>query len=207
MFVGSWNPQNIQLWTLNQFNLQNVLGCQHSMSVKKQLHSLSNFFSNHEEVFESFLDETDVDNCFYWKKCNISQFHHRIVWVSYSSNKNIIAVKFFRFCDIKTRQQFILDEKLPITRKKLSHYKIFSLHFWQRQNKPAHPQQFFYRDPKQKLAPHCCRTTSLLTAKKIFQNNPSVEYNYLFVLNKTTSVSFPSENSALLRPSGSCRDC
>ena len=34
------------------------------MSVKKQIPSLSNFYTNYEEVPESFSDETDVDSSF-----------------------------------------------------------------------------------------------------------------------------------------------
>ena len=75
------------------------------MSVKKRIHSLCKLYSFNEEVPEEFLDETDVDSCFYHNIFDISQSQHRIVRVSRGSNKKSFAIKLFQFCDIKTQQR------------------------------------------------------------------------------------------------------
>ena len=62
------------------------------------------------------MDETDVDNCFYHNIFDNSQSQHRIVRVSKDSNKKSFAIKLFRFCHIKTRQRYILQEKVNISK-------------------------------------------------------------------------------------------
>ena len=44
------------------------------MSVKKQIPSSGKLYSFYEEIPEEFLDETDVDSCFYHNIFDISQF-------------------------------------------------------------------------------------------------------------------------------------
>ena len=73
------------------------------MSVKKQIPSLSELYSVYEEIPEEFLDETDVDSCFYHNIVDISQSQHRIVRVSWGSNKKkSFAINLFLFHDLKT---------------------------------------------------------------------------------------------------------
>ena len=90
------------------------------MSVKKQFPSLCKLYSFYEEIPEEFLDETDVDSCFYRNNFDISQSRHRIVRVSRGSNKKSFAIKLFQFCDLKTQQRYILREEVIITKRELT---------------------------------------------------------------------------------------
>ena len=73
----------------------------------------------YEEIPEEFLDETDVDSCFYHNIFNISQSQHRIVRVSRGSKKSF-AIKLFQFCDLKTQQGYILQEEVNISKRELT---------------------------------------------------------------------------------------
>ena len=90
------------------------------MSIKKQIPSLSKFYSIYEEIPEEFLDETDVDSYFYHKNFDISQSQHRIVRVSRGSNKKSFAIKLFQFCDLKTQQRYMLEEEMNISKRELT---------------------------------------------------------------------------------------
>ena len=57
------------------------------MSVKKQSPSFRKIFSFYEEKPEEFLDETDVESCFYQNFFDTSQSQQRIMRVSRGSNK------------------------------------------------------------------------------------------------------------------------
>ena len=90
------------------------------MSVKKQIRSLCKLYSFYEEIPEEFMDKTDVDRLFYHNIFDISQSQHRLVRVSRGSNKKSFAIKFLKFCDIKTQQRYILQEELIISRRELT---------------------------------------------------------------------------------------
>ena len=90
------------------------------MSVKKQIPSLSTLYSFYEELPEEFLDETDVDSCFYHNSFDISQSQHRIVWVSRGSNKKSFAIKLFQFCELKRQQRYIVQEEVNISKRELT---------------------------------------------------------------------------------------
>ena len=90
------------------------------MSVKKQIPSLCKLYSFYEEIPEEFLDETDVDSYFYHNIFDISQSPHRKVRVSRVSSKKSFAMKFFKFCDLKTQQCYILQEEVNISKRKLT---------------------------------------------------------------------------------------
>ena len=90
------------------------------MSVKKQTPSLCKLYSFYEEIPEEFLDETDVDSYFNPNIFDISQSQHRIVRVSRGSNKKSLANNLFQFCDLKTRQRFILQEEVNISKRELT---------------------------------------------------------------------------------------
>ena len=90
------------------------------MSVKKQIPNLCKLYSFHEEIPEEFLDETDVDSCFYHNFFDISQSQHRIVRVSRGSNKKSFAINLFQFCDLKLQQRYILQEEVDISRRELN---------------------------------------------------------------------------------------
>ena len=85
------------------------------MSVKKQIPSLCKLYSFHKKVPEEILDETDVDSCFYQNISDISQSQHRIVRVSRCSNKKSFEIKLFQFCDLKTQQRYIFQDKKNIS--------------------------------------------------------------------------------------------
>ena len=71
----------------------------------------------YEEIPEDFLDDTDVDSYFYHNILDISQSHHRIVWVSKGSNKQSFEFKVFHFYDSKLQQRFFLKEKVSNPKK------------------------------------------------------------------------------------------
>ena len=89
------------------------------MSSKKQISSLCKLYSKYEEIPEEFLEETDVDSYFYHNILDISQSHHRIVWVSKGSNKKSFAFKVFHFCYSKLQQRFILKEEVSVSKKEI----------------------------------------------------------------------------------------
>ena len=71
------------------------------MSMKKQIPSLSKLYTIYEEVPENFLDETDVDSCFYDNILDIALIDIRIVRVSKCSKKKETAFKLFQFYNLK----------------------------------------------------------------------------------------------------------
>ena len=88
------------------------------MSVKKQILSLCKFYSFYEEIQKEILDETDVGSYFYHNIFDLSQSQHRIVRVIRGSNKKLIAIKLFQFCNLKTQQRHFLQE-LNISKREL----------------------------------------------------------------------------------------
>ena len=90
------------------------------MFFEKQIPSLCKLQSFYEEIPEEFLDETDVDTYFYHKLFDISQSQHQMVRVSRGSNKKSFAIKLFQFCDLKTLQRYILQEKMKISKRVLT---------------------------------------------------------------------------------------
>ena len=90
------------------------------MSVKKQISSLGKLYTIYEEVPEKFLDETDVDSCFYHNILDIALIDNRIVQVSKVSNKKLFAFKLFQFCNLKNQQRFILEEEVSVSLKELA---------------------------------------------------------------------------------------
>ena len=90
------------------------------MSVKHQLPSLSLLYSIYEDVPEQTLDEADVDSYFYRNILDITKTGNRLVRASKGSNKNLFAIKIFKFCDLKAQQRFFLDEEISITKKELA---------------------------------------------------------------------------------------
>ena len=89
------------------------------MSFKKQIPSLCKLSSFYEEIAEDFSDETDVDSYFYHNIFDISQSHRRKVRVTKGSNKKLFAIMLFLFCDLKTHQRYILQEKMIISKSEL----------------------------------------------------------------------------------------
>ena len=90
------------------------------MSVKHQLPSLSLLYSIYEDVPKQTLDEADVDSYFYRNILDITKTDNCLVRVSKGSNKNLFAIKVFKFCDLKAQQRFFLDEENSITKKELA---------------------------------------------------------------------------------------
>ena len=90
------------------------------MSVKKQILSLCRLYSFYEGKPEAFLDETDVDSYFYHNIFDVSQSQPRILRVSRGSNKISLGIKLFQFCDIKTQQCYLLQERVNISKRELT---------------------------------------------------------------------------------------
>ena len=90
------------------------------MTVKKQIPSLCKLYSFYDEIPEEFLDETGVDSFYCHNIFDISQSQHRIVRVSRGSNKKSFAIKLFQFCDLKTKQRYILQEEVNLSKRKLT---------------------------------------------------------------------------------------
>ena len=90
------------------------------MSVRKQIPSLCKLYSFYEEIPEEFLDETDVDSYFFHNIFDISQSQYRRVRVSRGSNRKLFAIKFFQFCDLKTQQRSIFQEKVNISKREVT---------------------------------------------------------------------------------------
>ena len=90
------------------------------MSVKQQLPSLSSLYSIYEDVPEQTLDEADVDLYFYHNILDVTKTDNCLVRVSKGPNKNLFAIKVFKFCDLKFQQRFFLDEEISITKKELA---------------------------------------------------------------------------------------
>ena len=67
------------------------------MSVKKQIPSLSKFYTVYEEVTASDLDETDVDSWFYHNILDIALIDNRTVRVSKGSNRKVFLSNYFIF--------------------------------------------------------------------------------------------------------------
>ena len=101
------------------FILQSVLNNNQSMSTKKPISSLCKLYSVYEEIPKEFLDETDVDSCFYHNILDTSLSHNRIARVSKGSSKKSFAFKVFQFCHSKLQQRFILKEEVSISKKQI----------------------------------------------------------------------------------------
>ena len=111
-FFYHYSIKSVILWFLSNEK--------QSMSVKKQISSLSKLYTFHEEVPESFLDEADVDSSFYHNILDVAPIHNRIVRVSKGSNKKIFTFKLFQFCNLKNQQRFILEEEVTVSLKELA---------------------------------------------------------------------------------------
>ena len=84
-----------------------------------QISSFCKLYLVYEETTVESLDETDVDSYFYHNILDISESHHRLVWVSKGSNKKSFAFKVFLFCNSKLQQRFILKEQVSISKKEI----------------------------------------------------------------------------------------
>ena len=84
------------------------------MSLRKQIPSLSKFYTSYEEVPENFLDGTDVDSHFDHIIMDIALIDNQIVRFSKGSYKKIFAFKRFQFCNMKKEQRFILEEEVSV---------------------------------------------------------------------------------------------
>ena len=90
------------------------------MSVKKQIPSLRELYTNYEDFPESFSDETDVGSYFYYNILHIALIDNRIVRFSKGFNKKIFGFKLFQFCNLKNQQRFFLEEEVSVSFEKLA---------------------------------------------------------------------------------------
>ena len=86
------------------------------MSVKKEVPVVCKLYSLYGEIPEEFVDEPDVNSCFYHNIFDTSQPQHLIVRVSVVSNKKSSSIKLFQFFDIETQQRYILQEEVNISK-------------------------------------------------------------------------------------------
>ena len=121
------------------------------MSVKQQLPSLSLLYSIYEDVPEQTLDEADVDSYFYHNILDVTKTDNRLVRVSKGSNKNLFAIKVFKFCDLKAQQRFFLDEEISITKKELAAVLNRLRHFLKQYDHARKATQYRLPKPLQEI--------------------------------------------------------
>ena len=90
------------------------------MNIEKHIPSQSELYTFYEEIPESFLDEIDVDICFYHNIVDIVLIDDRIARVSKGSNKKSFAFQLFHFCNLKNQRRFILEEEVSVPLKELA---------------------------------------------------------------------------------------
>ena len=140
------------------------------MSVRKQFPSLCKLYSIYEEIPEEFLDETDVDSCFYHNLFDPSQSQHRIVRVCRGVNKQSLTIKLFQFCDLKTKQRFILEEEVNISKRTVTSLVDGRRDFLKTFDNASKCIQIPYRSPKLRLDLQSQQTISLLITVTISLN-------------------------------------
>ena len=84
------------------------------MCVEKQIPSLCQLHSFHEDLPQEFLDETDVDSSFDHNIFDNSKSQH-----PRDSNKNSFANKLFHFCNVKTQHCYIFQEDVNLSKREL----------------------------------------------------------------------------------------
>ena len=120
------------------------------MSIKEQIPSLCNLYTIHEEVSESFLDETDVDSVFHHNILDNAMIDNRNVRVSKGSNKKSFALKLFQFCNLQNQQRVTLEEEVSVSLKELAALLNPLRQFWKQYDKAVKFPAFFpFRKPKQ----------------------------------------------------------
>ena len=174
------------------------------MYVRKQIRSLGKLYTIYEEVPENFLDETDVENYFYFNNLDIAVTDNRIVQVSESCNKKVFAFKLFQICSLK-KQRFILKEEVSVFVREFASI-LNTLRRFLKQNDKTVKFPVLYPLPKQKqeigftlfkdeffaqyfqdIKEHCNKQIRL-----------SDGHGFPFVLTVTRSVVSPSKSSKLL---------
>ena len=164
------------------------------MSVKKQIPNLCKLYSIYEEVPEEFLDETDVDGCFYRNIFDNSQSQHLILRLSRGSNKKTFAIKLFQFFDLKTPQRYILQEEVNISKRELTCLVDSLRCFLKSLIKLASAYRFPYRSPKLRLDLQNQKTISLPITITISLNIQTDKFVYHSDLETTILSYFTSKN-------------
>ena len=90
------------------------------MSVKRQFPSFCKLHSFYEETPDEILEKIDIKSSFYPNNFDITQSQHRRLRVRKSSNKKSFAFQLLQFCNLKTKQLYILPEEVNISEKELS---------------------------------------------------------------------------------------
>ena len=139
------------------------------------------------------LDETDVDGYFYHNIFDNSQSQYPTVRVSIRSNKKSFAIKFFQFCELKTRQRYILQEEVNISKRELSCLVVSLRAFLTLLIKLAGAYRFPYRSPKLRLNLQSQKTISLLITITISLNTQIDKFVHRSDLETTILAYFPSK--------------
>ena len=187
-------------YSINSVILWYLSNEKQSMSVKKQISSLSKLYTIYEEVPESFLDETDVDSYFYHNIVDIALIDNRVVRVSKGSNKKIFAFKLFQFCNLKNQQRFILEEEVSVSLKELAAILNTLRQFLKQYDKTVkYPALYPLPKPKQEIYLLLyLKTNSLHIISKTLKNIATDRYVFLFVLSVTRNVVSLSKSFKLL---------
>ena len=168
------------------------------MSIKKQIPSQRKLCTNYEQLHESFLDETDVDRCFYHNILDIALVDNRIVRVSKGSNQKVFAFKQFQFCNLKKQQRFILEEEVTVSLKELGAFLNTLRQFLKQYDKAVKFPYTLYPNQSKRLVLLFLKTNSLHIICTTLKNIATERYIFLFVLSVRRSVVSPSKRLKLL---------
>ena len=163
------------------------------MSVKNQTPSLCNIYSFHEDLPEEFVDQTDVNKYFHPKILDLSQSQLRKVRVSRGSNKKSFAIKLFQFCELKTQQRYILQEKVNISKRKLTYFVKSLRDLLKTFDHVSKCIQIPLQKPKKRLDLQSQKTISLFFTITISLNIQLDKFSYRSALETTTLAYFPSK--------------
>ena len=169
------------------------------MSIKKQIPSLSKFYTTYEEVPESFLAETDVDSYFYHNVLDIALIDDRNIRVTKRSNKKILLSNYFTFATWKINKDSFLKRRCQFHWKNLQLFWTLYANFWNNTIKLSSFQLYTLKPNQNKrLSLLYLKTNSLHIISKTLKKIATDRYVFLFVLNVTRSVVSPSKRFKLL---------
>ena len=139
------------------------------------------------------LDGTEIESYFYHNIFDISQSQHRIVRVSKGSNKKSFTFKLFSFCDLKTKQPYILQDEVSICKRELISLIDSLRDFFKLLITLASVYKIPLPSPNLRLELQSQRKTSLLITIRISLNIQIDEIVDRFDLRMANLESFPSK--------------
>ena len=144
---------------------------------------------------KSFWTKLTLIVIFYHNVSDISQSQHRIVRVSRGSNKKSFAIKLFQFCDLKTRQRYVLQGEVNIFKRELTclvdNLRVFLKTF----DQASKCKQTPLLKPKVEIGSTKSKTISLVITIMISLNTQIDKFAYRSDLETTLLAYFPSKSS------------